>query len=212
MPILAEINPSTGIRAGVWKITETAAELLADVQLSSTEASLYTSFHHELRKRQWLAYRALLKHLLAPLPVTICYDRNGKPFLESGSHHVSVSHAGQYAAAVLCENRKVGIDIEILKDRVERVKERFLQEKELESIAGESRLEQLYVFWGGKEALYKLHGEPMVDFRNDIYIHPFDYFCNTNHYCKADLRLDGRDSEYSLFYQKFEDFMLVIAF
>ncbi|MEI7724511.1 MAG: 4'-phosphopantetheinyl transferase superfamily protein [Bacteroidota bacterium] len=212
MPFLREINPSDEIRAGIWIITETAEELLANINLSSSETILYETFRHELRKKQWLAYRALLKHLLAPLTTNMSYDANGKPFLDSGSHHISVSHAGDFAAAVFSKKAAVGIDIEKMKDRVEKVKDRFLQKRELETLTPESRLEQLYVFWGGKEALYKLQGKPGVDFRNDIYIHPFDYLCNTNFRCNASITINQDQHEYSLFYQKIDDYMLVVAF
>lgn len=212
MPFLQEINPSDGIRAGLWKITETAGELLANVHLSKSETILYESFRHELRKRQWLAYRALLKHLLAPLVTDLSYDLHGKPYLDSGSHYISVSHAGDYAAAVCSENKPVGIDIEQIKDRVVRVKERFLQPKELESLTQENYLEQLYVYWGGKEAVYKLHGKPDVDFRNDIYIHPFDYLCNTNRQCKATLTIPRCSTDYVLDYMETGGCMMVVAY
>jgi len=212
MPFLREILPFSGIRAGIWHITENAADLLSSVQLTASEKNLYRSFHHDLRKKQWLACRALLKHLLYPGSPEISYDLYGKPFLASGSHHISVSHAGDYAAAVCSENIPVGIDIEKLKDRVERVKERFMLDRELESLDRENRLEHIYIYWCGKEALYKLHGKPELDFRNDIYIHPFDYFCTTNQTCKATLTVDECRKDYTLFYQKIEDYMVVAAF
>ena len=212
MPFLREILPFCGIRAGIWNITETAAELLSLVQLTEFEKSMYQSFGHDLRKRQWLAYHALLQHLLSPLTPEILYDLNGKPFLASGSHHISVSHAGEFAAAICAKNIRVGIDIEKLKERVERVKERFMLKVELESLVPENRLENLLIYWCGKEALYKLHGKPELDFRNDIHIHPFDYICNTNHTCKATLTIDDCQKDYTLYYQRIEDYMLVIAY
>ncbi|MCX6304888.1 MAG: 4'-phosphopantetheinyl transferase superfamily protein [Bacteroidetes bacterium] len=211
MPFLREISIAGGIRTGIWQITETPDELLALVHLSHSELSTYATFRNDLRKKQWLAYHALLNHLLAPLPANLSYDPNGKPLLDSGSHHISVSHAGEFAAAVCSEKNAVGIDIEKMKERVERVKDRFLQQSELESIGAEHRIEQLYVFWGGKEALYKLHGKPDVDFRNDIYIHPFDYLCNTNQQCKAAMTINEQNLEYTLFFEKIGDYMLVVA-
>lgn len=212
MPFVREINPSDGIRAGIWHITETAGELRSLVHLNEPEQILYTSFSHDLRKRHWLAYRALLGHLLAPLPSDIFYDDNGKPFLNSGSHHISVSHAGEYAVAVCSKKNSVGIDIEQLKDRVERVKERFLIVQELESLAVENRLEQLYIHWCGKEALYKMTGTPELDFRNDIHIHPFDYLCNTKQTCLATLTVNDFPEEHRLYYEKLADYMLVVAY
>lgn len=212
MPILREINIAGGIRAGIWQITESPEELHAQVHLSGSEKTMYSSFHNELRKKHWLAYRVLLKQMLAPLSPDLQYDQNGKPNLVSGSHHISVSHAGDFAAVVCSDQLAVGIDIEKLKDRVERVKERFLREKEMESIAPANRLEQLYVFWGGKEALYKLNGSPDVDFRNDIYIHPFDYLCNTKQYTGATLTAGGVERDFNLWWEKVGEYMVVVAY
>ena len=211
MPLIQEINPAEGISAGIWQITESADELLAGIRLSAPEQRSYASFRHDLRRRQWLAYCFLLKHLLAPAEAGISYDRNGKPNLVSGSHHISVSHAGEYAAAIISRHLRVGIDIEKIRDRVQRVKDRFLSESELESLAPDHRIEQLCVYWCGKEALYKLHGTPDVDFRNDIHIHPFNYLCNTNQHCRATLRIGGRSKDYTLYFSKIEDCMFVIA-
>jgi len=212
MPFLREINPAGEIRAGIWQITETTEALLHHVHLSDPELKIFATLRNDLRKRHWLAYRALLKHLLAPLTTDISYDLNGKPHLDSGSHFISVSHAGEYAAVVCSDKSAVGIDIEQIKDRVERVKERFLQKHELESITAENRLEQLYVYWGGKEALYKLHGKPNVDFRNDIYIHPFNYFCSTDQNVSAILTVGVCRYEHTLYFYKLDDYMLVVAY
>ena len=212
MPFLREIIPSHGIRAGIWHITETATELLSSLQLSDSEINTYNSFSHDLRKRQWLAYRALLCHMLQPESPEVAYDVAGKPYLISGSHNISVTHAGDFAAAVTSENRLVGIDIERLRDRVERVKQRFMHDSEIESLVGEKRLEHLYIHWCGKEALYKLNGKPELDFKKGIFIHPFDYLCNTNQRCSATLTVNGFRNDFTLYFQKIEDYMMAVAY
>jgi phosphopantetheinyl transferase len=149
--------------------------------------------------------------MLAPLPVKIAYDPNGKPLLDPPSHHISVSHAGVFAAAVYSEKQRVGIDIEQVRERIVRVKERFLSEHELVHVSGDTSLDRLYVYWGGKEALYKLRGVPGLDFRNEIQIHPFDYLCDENQECTAHMVIEGEREEYRLFYSCVEDYMLVVG-
>jgi 4'-phosphopantetheinyl transferase len=212
MPFLLDINIHSGIRAGVWHITETADELLEHVPLSGEETQQVTAYRHDLRKKQWLACRALLKHLLDPLPAALFYTPDGKPCLKSGSHHISVSHAGHFAAVVCSNLAPVGIDIEKVSERFEKVRERFLTETELSSLPASGRPEHLCILWGGKEAVFKLHGRHDVDFRNDIFIHPFDYICNTNRVCRAILKADGKSTELTLAYQKVEEFMMVVAY
>jgi len=211
MPFVREIVPAGDVRAGIWHITEPHEELLDLVRLTEAETVLYGSFRHELRKKQWLACRALVNRFLYPASPAISYDPNGKPFLISGSHHLSVSHAGDYAAAVFSRTGAVGIDIEKIGERIERVKERFLFEGEIASLCPEYRLEQLYIYWCGKEALYKLNGRADLDFRNDIRIHPIPYLCEPGLTGKATLMVDGSAKDYDLYYEKTGNYMVAIA-
>ena len=213
MPICNEICLQDEVRIGIWHITESSEELHAAVSLNSQEEGQYGTYKNENRKRQWLAYRAIVRHFIdKSLPANLCYDENGKPWLVEGPGFISVTHAGSYAAAVLSEKRAVGIDIEQLKERILRVKERFLCNRELDHIGSVNHLEKLYVLWGAKEALYKLNGKPNLDFKNEIYIHPFDYLCNMPGTCSATLTVDGCSNSFSVFYQQFGDYMLTVAY
>jgi len=211
MPFLREISPAAGIHAGIWHITESADELLEIVQPGDPELRTYRSMQHDRRKRHWLACRALAKHLFGPLNAIISYDLHGRPYLDSGNRRISLSHAGEYAA-VAYSDHPLGVDIERISDRVERVKSRFLRDDEMTGISGQYCLEKLYVFWGGKEAVYKLHGKPDTDLRNDIHIHPFDYLCTAGQRITATLTTGGSREPYTLYYEKLENYMVVVAY
>jgi phosphopantetheinyl transferase len=212
MPFLTEVEPAGGIRAGIWKIEETAGELLGLAALNTQDMLKYTAIRHEMRRKHWLASRVLLNHMLSPLSPAVSYFPSGKPYLDSGSHRISVTHAGRFAAVACSENSRVGIDIEEIRDRILRVTDRFMTKSELDSLDEHYKLEQIYIFWGGKEALYKLYGEPGLDFRNDIRIKPFDYFCSKNKYCTAEITANGRYDEYMLYYQQIDNYMMVVAY
>jgi phosphopantetheinyl transferase len=213
MPLSREFSLGEGIQVGIWHITENASELLESIILTEPELELYHTYSHEGRKRQWLASRAALRLILPPaIPASFIYDEHGKPTLAGNARFVSVSHSGDYAAVVCSKKSPVGIDIEELRDRIERVKERFLCTEELAGLETVSRLEKLYVLWGAKEALYKLYGTPEVDFKRDIYIHPFDYLCNMHGMCRATLTTPEYTKEFDLYYEKMGGYMLTIAF
>ncbi len=202
-----------GVQVGIWHITENPDELLEFIHLTDRELELYQTFSHTGRKSQWLASRAALRCILPPsIPANFIYDEHGKPMLAENARFISVSHSGDYAAVVCSKNASVGIDIEELRDRIERVKERFLCAQELAGLDTEYRLEKLYVLWGAKEALYKLYGTPEVDFKRDIYIHPFDYLCNMPGFCNATLTTPEYTREVDLYYEKMGRYMLTIAF
>jgi phosphopantetheinyl transferase len=212
MPLKYAIEITSSVSAGVWHITESAEELMTLVLLDDDDRFTCESFKSILRKKQWLGCRALIQQMLDKPDSKLIYDSNGKPMLASGSHHISVSHAGDYAAAVISDLAEVGIDIEQLRPRIERVKERFLSTGELSQLPAGYSLENLYYLWCSKEALYKMHGLPGVDFLNDIRIHPIDYFCTRKGMGRATLLLDEATEEHLLYYERREEWMLVVAY
>ena len=212
MAVFYEITHLPLIKAAVWHITETVEELLTFVQPDKDDMLVCQSYKNLQRKKQWLAYRALLMEILAPCKVKLFYDENGKPMLASGTHHISVSHAGDYAAAVVCMHVKVGIDIELIRPRIERVKGRFLSNAELLAISPTPSLEILYHYWCSKEALYKLHGSPGVDFINDIRVHPINYLCTPKGTGKATLVYGTKHEEHSVYYEKMGELMIAVAY
>jgi 4'-phosphopantetheinyl transferase len=213
MPLSREFQITEGVRAGVWHITETEEQLLIAVRLNSEEEALFRKYTHLQRRKQWLAYRAALQHIIpAGVPANLQYDEHGKPSLAYAPGYISVSHAGDYAAAVYSGNQPVGIDIEQLKPRIERVKERFLSKPEQDAVNTQHRLEKLYIYWGAKEALYKLYGKPDVDFKNDIFLHPFDYLCYMDGSSAATLTTPEYTGEFRVFYSKMGENMLTAAF
>lgn len=166
------INEHTEI--GVWEITEETDGLISRLDLSEKEQEVYESFVNEQRKKQWLSYRCLFKEILKDIPVHIEYDKNRKPFIRNHPCHISVSHAGNYSAVILSGRQKVGIDIEKISPRIEKIASRFVHPDEIHLLDGPDRLEKLYLIWGAKEALYKLYGKKELDFRYDIVINNFE--------------------------------------
>lgn len=152
----------------IWKITESEDELRAAVKLNAREEEIYNRFMVESRKKQWLAYRILLRQILAPAEITIEYDSSGKPYLAESRMHISVTHSEDLAAVIISPEKKVGIDIERMRPRIFKVKDKFLNDKELSTLISENELEQLTLAWCAKEALYKLYGMKNLDFRENI--------------------------------------------
>ena len=140
MPLLKieSLGPCTQL--GVWKIDEEkeALENLAD--LDPVEEVQYVSFKSEVRKKQWLSYRVLLQKMLSPDPFFLEYDAYGKPRLRNSGLYLSISHSGDYSAVITSKKVSVGIDIERLKDRILRIKDRFLSVEEDLNISEPNRL------------------------------------------------------------------------
>lgn len=190
----------------IWQIKETTDELLAMIVLSDDEAELFNSFVAESRKKQWLAYRILLRSLLEPQNFPVRYDDHGKPYLAGCEYHISVTHTDDMAAVILSRHRKVGIDSEKIKPRIEKVWEKFLNDEEMSAIGQERKLELMTLAWCAKEALYKVYGERSLDFRENMVLSIPD---RAGKSFSGEIRVRGNIHKYHLFSEMVNDYILV---
>jgi len=194
---------------GTWKITENAEELLSQIVLSQEEQLLYASFQTETRRKQWLAYRRLIKELISPQRYPVHYDESGKPFLAGSNWNISATHTEDYAGVIISHKLKVGIDMELVRPRIDRVKEKFLSQEELSLLSAEKYLEQLTLAWCAKEAIYKLYGYRNLDFRKNIKVYIPDIL--EVEYFSGEIILPGAQSSYKLFQEWTGDLVVVWA-
>jgi len=197
---------------GVWHIGETENELLDGLQLSEAEQIFLGSLNNESRRKQWLACRSLLHCLIPGILQEVIYDEFGKPHLKDLSANISFSHSGEFAAVISSRRRNIGIDIEKIQNRIERVKERFLQDMELEQIGHGCLLEKLAIYWGAKEAVYKIYGRPELEFKKDIFVHYFDYLCAPSGTCLATMTTPDYSKDFTIHYEMISGYMLVYAY
>jgi 4'-phosphopantetheinyl transferase len=158
----------------VWKIEETEAQLLSGLQLKQHELDVIAALSTGKRALHWLSTRLLLRTMLNTADYIDCkMDEHGKPYLVNSHTHISFSHSYDYAAVMISETRKVGIDIELIKMKIKSVKHKFLSDIELAQKQIGDNINGLYVCWCAKEAIYKWHGKKGLEFKKDIHIKPF---------------------------------------
>ena len=138
----------------VWKLTETEEELLPLYSLSAEETIFFSSLKNERRRIEWLTSRILLQRLLGQ-NIQIEYLPNGKPILIHPKHLFSLSHSKNFVAVIISEHKEVGIDIEKIRN-IETLKDKFLSPEELKTIDTSKNL-ILHLYWGAKEAMYKIY-------------------------------------------------------
>ncbi len=212
MPITfyEDIDHDTAI--GLWKITETTEDLENRLQLKEHELTLLKSLSKEKRNLHWLATRVLLRKMLNTHEYIDCQaDENGKPILINHDYHISLSHSYDYAAVMMSRTKKVGIDIEIIKSKIERVQNKFLNQTELDFIDETDRIEKLYICWCAKEALYKLNGKKETSFKDHIHLEPFNYNGNEG-VLNAKIDKAGLAEKYQVKFKKVDDYMLGYVF
>lgn len=166
MPLFYQQDINEHTRLGVWKIEEDQAFFLAEVPS-------HRQITHPHKKLQHLAGRYLLKLLYPDFPydlIRIADTR--KPFLPDEQYHFSISHSGDYAAAIVSRNSRVGVDVELYSEKVMKVLHKFLDGDEMLLLDGNgsSPLVMETLFWSAKESMFKWHGNGDVDFRKHLRI------------------------------------------
>jgi phosphopantetheinyl transferase len=155
-----QINETT--RLGIWKIEETE-------EFFKNNVPQHRDVTHPKKRLQHLAGRFLLQFLAPDFPyelIRIADTR--KPFLQNDAYHFSISHCGDYAAAIISKDSRVGIDIEVETSKIQRVREKFLSAAEHRIFAPVSDYSLLTLLWSAKESVFKWYGEGSVDFREHI--------------------------------------------
>ncbi|QEC67870.1 4'-phosphopantetheinyl transferase superfamily protein [Panacibacter ginsenosidivorans] len=181
MALFYQHNINDNTKLGIWQIEEPEDFFLASVPQ-------HRAITHPHKRLQHLAGRYLLKHLFPDFPYEeIVIADTRKPYLPYEQYHFSISHCGNYAAAIVSRKERVGIDIELPTGRIKKISHKFLniQEREHFHVAGtwlqdkaDTSLtlndKSLTVLWCAKEAVYKWWGWGSVDFSDHILLQPFE--------------------------------------
>lgn len=172
MPVIYHKAIDGQTQLAVWEITETAAELLPQLQLRQHELDFIASLSNARRLLHWLSTRLLLRTLLNTRDYIDCrMDEHGKPYLADASYHISLSHSFDYAAVMIGKGRSVGIDVELINTKILRVQQKFLSAAELQPVRDQTF--SLYICWCIKEAVYKWYGKKGLELKKHIHIQPF---------------------------------------
>ena len=119
----------------LWRIEEKAEDLYKQLQLNDREKAYVEKLSHGKRHLHWLGTRVLLRKMLNTEEYIHCeVDAHGKPYLVHLPYHISLSHSFDYAAVMLSRTHPVGIDIEQIKQKVERIAHKFMRPSEMEFI------------------------------------------------------------------------------
>ena len=160
MPLVYHQQLNAFTKIGVWHITEAEIFFLQHVPLQR-------SITHPHKRLQHLAGRFLLRALFPNFPLSLIQIADTrKPFLEDEAFHFSISHCGDYAAAIVSTQNRVGVDIEIPNQKIERIQHKFLSvdEKNLLIASNQNNITMLTMAWSIKEAMFKWYGVGQVDF------------------------------------------------
>ncbi len=171
MPLVEKITTESGL-LGIWKITESASELVTNFQFTLSEKEEFGKIKAEKRKIEFLSVRLLLKELIGKKQ-EIQYLQTGKPELKTRKQNISISHSANFVV-ILLSDKKIGIDVEDTRRNVEKIVTRFLHNDELQQIQNTNNQQVAKIlYWGAKEAVFKCTNKQNVEFKKQIIIDPF---------------------------------------
>lgn len=167
MGLFYQHNINANTHLGIWRIEEPESFFLEKVPVKKDVS-------HPYKRLQHLAGRFLLPVLFEDFPLAeILIADTKKPFLPDEHYHFSISHCGNFAAAVASTQNRVGIDVEFVTPRIKIISPKFMNEDEKDFMAEWEQLPQVHLqlmtlLWSAKEAIFKWFGNGEVDFRQHI--------------------------------------------
>lgn len=214
MPLFYQHNINEQTKLAVWHITESENFFLAHVPLQR-------DITHPHKRLQHLAGRYILRLLFSDFPFELIrIASTKKPYLPDDAFHFSISHCGNYAAAIVSTSQRIGIDIEIPTPKVARIRHKFLHAVEWEGVEGSANYDQnsqdkeitnrLTLLWSAKEAVFKWYGNGEVDFSEHIRLQTTSLHASGNGIIQASFLKEGA-IHLSLPYIIFDDICLVWA-
>ena len=164
MPLVYQQNINETTQLGIWHIEEEEEFFLKKV-------TLQRDITHPHKRLQHLAGRFLLRELYPDFPLDlIMIADTRKPFLPNEAYHFSISHCRDYAAVIVSKDHRVGVDIEMVNEKIDRIVHKFLSEEEQQLIGGNNKNEKATLLWSVKECIFKWFGDGEVDFKKHIHI------------------------------------------
>ena len=139
--------------------------------LDEIELDRYHNLYFLKDKKRFVVSRGFSKMILSkyadlePSEITLWNDSLGKPF-QNGHRdlQISLSHSGNLFTLAISQQKRVGVDIEYIKRKInlQNMSMHFLNAKEkktLETCVKTQKKRVFYEYWTKKEALIKATGE-----------------------------------------------------
>lgn len=205
MPLFYQQNINETTQMAIWCIQE---------PLDFFEISIPETIVHQSRQIQYAAARYVLKTIAPSLDIhSLKYASSGKPFDPLGKIFFSLSHCNGYAAAIVCEHASVGIDIEIVHERINKVGAKFLHSSEIQKIdqiENSQQLMQKSFIWAAKEAMYKMNEVQGIDFAKKLVVN--ELAISNQGTVNAIIKQEGEDKMVQLKYTFDRNFVCVCSF
>jgi len=208
--VIIEKTIKKSAKLGIWNIVENESWYFGHEQVPPQVIERAKKYKSVQRKLQSIGVYLLTAYLLKNnYKLEFEYSAIGKPGILHSSKQISISHAGSMVAVIISDTSKIGIDIERISDKVEKVGSKFLNQKEIEicdSLTAKDQYDFKHIVWGAKESMFKLYGIGGLDFKNNLAVSSFD---KLNQSFTGTIKKDNYHEHVSGKYMLVEGYMLV---
>ena len=166
MPVIVQKSISNNISLSIWSIEESLDFFLSNLRLTKNCEQRLDKLKSDEMKKQFLAVRKLIQ-LNGISFDSLLYSSQGIPFLNNETN-ISISHTKGFSAIAISP-KPVGIDIQDFRDKILSISKKFINSNERDLI-DPSSIKELTLVWCIKEATYKVHRKPGLDFKDEIKI------------------------------------------
>ena len=166
MPVIVQKSISNNISLSIWSIKESLDFFLSNLRLTKNCEQRLDRLKSDEMKKQFLAVRKLIQ-LNGISFDSLLYSSQGIPFLNNETN-ISISHTKGFSAIAISP-KPVGIDIQDFRDKILSISKKFINSNERDLIDASS-IKELTLVWCIKEATYKVHRKPGLDFKDEIKI------------------------------------------
>ncbi|WP_420603852.1 4'-phosphopantetheinyl transferase family protein [Flagellimonas sp.] len=207
MPIYKTITVSPTTKAHIWKVEEPEEQLSRGIVLTPHCQKRIDGMKSEIHRRAFLSIRHLMDEA-GYKDHDMYYDDFGKPHLKDGNH-ISITHSRNYTGIIVSSTDEVGIDIEMQRDKILRIANKFTPLEEYRTLANtEAIIRKLTIVWGAKESLYKIYAEQGLSFLKHIDVMDFAF---DDKRTVAQILYKGNKSHYEVEFTEFDGFTCVYA-
>ena len=207
MPLYKTITVSKDIAVYLWQITEPEEQLAQGIVLTPNCQHRMDGMKSELHRRGFLSIRQLMAEA-GYADQDLFYDEWGKPHLKDGNH-ISITHSHHFTGIIVSQQKEVGIDIEMQREKILRIANKFTPLEEYKTIANvDALIRKLTIVWGAKESLFKIYAKQGLSFLHHVRVEDFGFDDSET---TAEILFHGDSSTYRISFLEFEGFTCVYA-
>jgi 4'-phosphopantetheinyl transferase len=156
----------------LWQAEEESDWFKEQLNLVPSLWKEYESLVNDAIRHRWLASRFAVQQVTQQSPLELIKDQSGKPYLGVERKPISLSHCEGFVAAIHAEV-SVGIDVERFNSRVQKIKNYFMRDEELDLLGEEN--EPLILAWSAKESIFKWYGKQNLGFKSQLCIRSINF-------------------------------------